>query len=115
MSGFPSFNPCFAGKNGKDGVRGEPGISLWTTVGTSNTDDEENDDNADAGGENRNSVILIPPSISGGGPDGKGKRIVATEGDHLKLTCLASGIPEPVISWSRADGVVFPDGVWRSE
>ena len=41
--------------------------------------------------------------------------IMITEGDHLKLTCAASGIPKPLISWNRKDGHAIPDGSWRGK
>jgi len=44
-----------------------------------------------------------------------GRPIVVLEGDHLKLTCAASGEPRPLITWSRGDGDAFPDGAWRSQ
>ena len=39
--------------------------------------------------------------------------IIVLEGDHLKLTCAASGFPKPTISWNRLDGNAVPDGSWR--
>lgn len=58
--------------------------------------------------------ILIPPSIAGGAP-GETKKVVVTEGAHLKLTCIATGIPRPVITWAKLDHMAFPDGNWRSQ
>ena len=40
--------------------------------------------------------------------------IIVTEGDHLKLTCAATGNPKPVISWNLKNGHAIPDGAWRS-
>ena len=41
--------------------------------------------------------------------------IIVTEGDHLKLTCAATGNPKPVISWNLKNGHAIPDGAWKSE
>lgn len=82
------------GKNGVNGDQGKPGVNLWTI------DDKRTDS------------FLIPPMISGEQHD---KVIVVREGDHLKLTCAASGIPKPLISWSKIDGDAFPDGAWKSK
>jgi hypothetical protein len=35
------------------------------------------------------------------------------EGDNLKLTCAATGMPKPQISWNKLDGNAIPDGAWR--
>ena len=40
--------------------------------------------------------------------------IIVTEGDHLKLTCAATGNPKPRISWNLKNGHAIPDGAWRS-
>ena len=39
--------------------------------------------------------------------------IIVKEGDHLKLTCAASGNPKPKISWSLQNGHAIPDGAWK--
>ena len=39
--------------------------------------------------------------------------IIVKEGDNLKLTCAATGMPKPQISWNRMDGNAIPDGAWR--
>lgn len=60
------------------------------------------------------SEILIPPVISGA--DGNHEEnIIVKEGDHLKLICLGSGVPKPIVSWQRLDGNAFPDGAWKSK
>ena len=97
------------GKNGKDGSRGEPGISLWSVPGAKSEVDL---------GLGGSEAILIPPAISDGGTRagrGRVKRVTVIEGANFKLTCVASGIPRPKISWTREDGKAIPDGVWRSE
>ena len=40
--------------------------------------------------------------------------IIVTDGDHLKLTCAATGNPKPRISWNLKNGHAIPDGAWRS-
>jgi len=35
--------------------------------------------------------------------DGNSHLIVVLEGDHLKLTCAASGEPKPLITWSKGN------------
>ena len=35
---------------------------------------------------------------------------IKKEGDPLELTCDASGIPKPVISWTMVGGGVLPTG-----
>ena len=32
------------------------------------------------------------------------------EGDNITITCTATGVPVPSITWSRADGSSFTDG-----
>lgn len=85
------------GKEGNDGKPGAPGISLWKVEDT----------------ESETSMLLIPPKISGGQFDDK-QKIIVKEADHLKLTCAASGIPKPIVTWRKKDGNAFPDGSWRS-
>ena len=41
--------------------------------------------------------------------------IIVKEGDHLKLTCAATGNPKPQISWNLKNGHAIPDGAWKSE
>ena len=41
--------------------------------------------------------------------------IIVKEGDHLKLTCAATGNPKPKISWNLKNGHAIPDGAWKSE
>ena len=89
------------GKNGHDGATGSPGVSLWTL-------------GADEDGDNVLDALLIPPTISGKVSE-ENKKISVREGDHLKLTCAATGVPKPLISWSRSDGNAYPDGAWRSQ
>ena len=90
------------GVDGENGAPGKPGVSLWKVEGKM----------AD--------TLLVPPAISGGPEDssleeGGVQKIITMEGDYLKLTCAATGIPKPMISWNREDGNAFPDGTWRSE
>lgn len=40
--------------------------------------------------------------------------IIVKEGDHLKLTCAATGNPKPQISWNLENGHAIPDGAWKS-
>ncbi|XP_059081824.1 uncharacterized protein LOC131879496 [Tigriopus californicus] len=80
-----------AGENGRAGI---PGIGVWTVEGKNVSE------------------ILIPPVISGA--DGNHEEnIIVKEGDHLKLICLGSGVPKPIVSWQRLDGNAFPDGAWK--
>ena len=46
---------------------------------------------------------------------GAKQKIIVREGDHLKLTCAASGVPKPIVTWRKKDGNAFPDGSWRSK
>ena len=39
--------------------------------------------------------------------------IIVKEGDHLKLTCAATGNPNPQISWNLKNGHAIPDGEWK--
>ena len=39
--------------------------------------------------------------------------IIVKEGDHLKLTCAATAIPKPQISWSLLNGHAITDGAWK--
>ena len=41
--------------------------------------------------------------------------MLAVEGENVRLTCVSTGVPTPLVGWSRKDGEAFPDGVWRSE
>jgi hypothetical protein len=36
--------------------------------------------------------------------------VQVVEGSYAKLTCDATGVPKPIISWSRANGKAMPDG-----
>ena len=90
------------GSDGENGAAGKPGVSVWKVEGKAAE------------------TVLVPPAISGG-PDGSelaseggAQKIITMEGDYLKLTCAATGIPKPMISWNRMDGNAFPDGTWRS-
>ena len=83
--------------DGENGVPGQPGVNLWKVEGKA----------VDA--------LLVPPVISGGPEGGGAQKIITTEGDFLKLTCAAAGVPKPMISWNRLDGNAIPEGTWRSE
>lgn len=45
----------------------------------------------------------------------QGMAIIVKEGDHLKLTCAATGNPKPQISWNLKNGHAIPDGAWKSK
>ena len=57
--------------------------------------------------------LLIPPSIVGSTMT-LYKPIVVTEGDNLRLRCVASGVPKPMIEWRKLDNSVIPLGAWKS-
>ena len=82
--------------DGENGAPGQPGVNLWKVEGKA----------VDA--------LLVPPVISGGPEGGGAQKIITTEGDFLKLTCAAAGVPKPMISWNRLDGNAIPEGTWRS-
>ena len=46
-------------------------------------------------------------------PPLQGMAIIVKEGDHLKLTCAATGKPKPQISWNLKNGHAIPDGGWK--
>jgi Immunoglobulin domain len=39
--------------------------------------------------------------------------IIVKELDNLRLQCAATGVPKPMIVWSRADGGPFDWGKWK--
>ena len=53
-------------------------------------------------------TVVIPPDIM----DDTSEGLVAHEGGNIKLRCIATGIPEPNVTWKREDGrpIVLREG-----
>ena len=53
-------------------------------------------------------TVVIPPDIM----DDTSEGLVAHEGGNIKLRCVATGIPEPNVTWKREDGrpIVLREG-----
>ncbi|XP_058799742.1 lachesin-like isoform X2 [Phymastichus coffea] len=49
-----------------------------------------------------NMTVVVPPDIIDEASDEGG--LVAHEGGNIKLRCVATGIPEPNVTWKREDG-----------
>ncbi|CAH2210129.1 jg2840, partial [Pararge aegeria aegeria] len=51
--------------------------------------------------------VVIPPDIA----DDESSQASAPEGGSVELRCTVTGVPEPTVSWKRADGrnIIFRD------
>ncbi|XP_025993328.1 uncharacterized protein LOC105200153 isoform X2 [Solenopsis invicta] len=87
--------PGHTGASGKDG---KPGIQAYKV----NLNDHKNMDD-----------ILIPPSIVDIIPPLNSSGVISVqEGSKIRLRCVASGKPEPVIQWMK-DGSPITMGSWQ--
>ncbi|XP_026827101.1 uncharacterized protein LOC105277676 [Ooceraea biroi] len=86
------------GRPGASGKDGEPGIQAWKV----NINDHSLTD------------ILIPPSIVEFTPPLNTSNVISVqEGSNIRLRCIASGKPQPIIQWTKIDGSMIPMGTWR--
>ncbi|XP_018050789.1 PREDICTED: uncharacterized protein LOC108688834 [Atta colombica] len=89
----PPGHPGAPGKDGKSGIQAYK-INM--------NDYNEND-------------ILIPPSIVEITPSLNSSGVISVqEGSKIRLRCAASGKPQPVIQWMKADGSMIPMGLWHA-
>lgn len=100
----PLLQLLLKGQDGRDGEPGEPGVHLWTVPNIAHTNGVL---------LNESGFILIPPDILGTTSEMQVVRV--QEGSHLKLSCFATGIPEPSVVWSGVNDQPFTQGVWQSE
>lgn len=84
------------GKPGIDGTPGKPGLSAYnyTVKGIPSSE------------------YLVAPTIVG---QSDLKNITVKEGSNLRLRCVATGNPPPVIVWQKLDTTTIPMGSWRGE
>ncbi|XP_054013696.1 uncharacterized protein LOC128895270 [Hylaeus anthracinus] len=89
------------GRPGSPGQDGRPGISAWKV----NMNDYNVND------------LLIPPSILDDrmlpASLNSTALISVYEGTNIRLRCVASGKPQPVVQWFRTDGSNIPVGSWH--
>lgn len=45
--------------------------------------------------------VVVPPDII---DDETANGMVTLEGGNIRLRCIATGVPEPTVSWKRQDG-----------
>ncbi|XP_070149471.1 uncharacterized protein [Polyergus mexicanus] len=87
------------GRPGMPGKDGTPGIQAYKM----NIHDRNNMHD-----------ILIPPSIVEIASSLNTSDIISVqEGKNIRLRCAASGIPQPVIQWTKIDGSTIPMGTWQ--
>lgn len=49
-------------------------------------------------------------SAGDGNPVG---HVTVAEGANVRLRCVASGNPQPTVSWSKTSGFAIPMGTWH--
>ncbi|XP_054278871.1 uncharacterized protein LOC128997276 [Macrosteles quadrilineatus] len=83
-----------SGKPGLPGNHGIPGVSTYQ-VNINGT---------------KSSQLLIPPAIVG--PETPGP-VSAYEGDNVRLGCIVTGNPTPMVQWRRIDASTIELGAWK--